>query len=121
MMMFLWLPCSSSPLQSVPRCKARRVERGDGRQLARVALDLHQAAVCDAALAEFRAALVERQHVRIAVLVEGADVPGLERVVPRAGRHLHDAETQTLHDAQSRQTGAAPIEDAHDIAGGEPA
>src|SRR5262249_31745506 len=68
---------ASSPLRSTPWREPRRIEGRNGRQLALVALHVDQAAVCGAALTQLRAALVERQHIGIAVFVERADAPGL--------------------------------------------
>ena len=51
-----------------------------------------------AALRETRRALVERQHVGVAVLVEGSDFCGIERVEPGPGRQPDHARADTVGD-----------------------
>jgi hypothetical protein len=69
----------------------RRLERRDRRWLAGKAFDFYQCGLRDRALGRLRSALVQGQHVRVAVLVQAADLRRIYEVELGAGRQLDDA------------------------------
>ncbi|GCC45367.1 hypothetical protein chiPu_0029458, partial [Chiloscyllium punctatum] len=101
--------------------KLRRIERPDRRQIAVEALDLNRRQLPGAALREGGRADIARQHVGIAVNAERRLVLGVHRIVPGAGRQLHHAGGDAVGDMHRGKAGAARVEDADDVAVGDPA
>ena len=79
-------------------------------------LDLDQRGLSARALREARGSLVEREHVRVAVLVETADHARFERVVPCASRDLDHAAANVVGHNCSGENRAAIVENPDHIA-----
>src|SRR5262245_8265700 len=74
------------------------------------ALDLDQRRLRYRTLRELRRALVERQHIRIAMAIERADRAGLIGIVPGAGLKLQHAAAHGVGHDSAGETRAALIE-----------
>src|SRR5262249_11568288 len=85
------------------------------------ALDLDGGQLARAALRQPGGADVARKHVRIAVDAERLLLAGILGIVPSARRQLHHALTDLLGQRDRRETGAALIEEPHNVAIGDAA
>ena len=72
--------------------------------------------MCDRCLRQLRAALVERQHVRVAVQLERARHSRLERVVPGARRQHDNARHDLCTDQRCGKAGTTVVEHPHEVA-----
>src|SRR5690348_1147106 len=93
-----------------------RIECSYRRQRAVEPLDLDYRELSGAALCELRRAGVARQDIRVAVHTYWLVGSRVLRVVPGAGRKLHDAGAQRLAQHGARKACATIVVEAHDIA-----
>src|SRR6476620_1609019 len=101
--------------------KARQIMGGHGRSRAVVALDLDQAGLGAAALAQLAGADIEGERVGIAVLLQRPVGARVSRIEPGAGAEPDHARADAVAQARRGEAGAAVVEDAHQVALGEAA
>jgi len=92
-----------------------RFEHFDRRKGTIPPLDLHETLLPAASLCEFGRALIECQDVGISMHAHRPGLSGIQRIVPRAGRELHDALANVAADDGACHTAAAVVVHAYDI------
>src|SRR5262245_1448603 len=94
----------------------RRLERPNRRNFAAESLHLHERGLRAWTLRQLRGSLVQGEDIRVSVTIQTPGYPRLNRVVPRAGGHLHHAGSNHPGHHRAGQSSSAIVEHANNVA-----